>query len=158
LCKVPVQAGQSLYIPGGRIHAIGAGCLLLEVQQSSNTTYRVYDWGRKGPDGRARQLHIEEAMKVTRWADDIARGPESSPYFQLMELNIAFEQTFRPADASFHVIFVAEGLVRLNGEDWPAGSTALIPAALPEYTIHPINGPVKVLRITVPERAVGVGR
>lgn len=158
LRKVPVQAGQSIYIPGGRMHAIGAGCLLLEVQQNSNTTYRVYDWDRRGPDGRARELHIEQAMRVTRWADDFIRGPEASPYFQLMEFNIAFEQTFRPAGESFHVLFVAEGLVRLNGEDWPAGSTALIPAAMPAYTVYPINGPVKVLRVTVPEREMGVGR
>lgn len=150
LRRVPVRAGQRIYVPGGRLHAIGAGGLLLEVQQNSNTTYRVYDWDRRDPEGRARELHVEQAMQVTRWADDPGRGDEASPYFQMMELNIAFEQRFRPAGESFHALFVAEGLVRLNGEDWPAGSTALIPAGLPEYVLYPINGPVKVLRVTVP--------
>ena len=153
LRRVPVQPGQRIYVPGGRPHAIGGGGLLLEVQQNSNTTYRVYDWDRRGPDGRPRDLHVEQAMQVTRWTDDFGRGDETSPYFQLMELNIAFEQRFRPAGESFHALFVAEGLLRLNGEDWPSGSTALIPAGLPEYVLYPINGPVKILRVTVPAPA-----
>lgn len=155
LRRVPVQAGQRIYVPGGRIHAIGAGCLLLEVQQSSNTTYRVYDWGRRGPDGRERELHLEQAMRVTRWVDDFSRRDTESPYFQLMELNLAYEQTFRPAGESFHVLFVADGLVRLNGEDWPAGTTVLVPAGLSAYTLYPINGPVRVLRVTLPPPLAG---
>lgn len=150
LRKMPVRTGQMIYVPGGRVHAIGPGCLMLEVQQRSNATYRVYDWDRRGPDGQLRELHIDDAMRVTRWQDDLGRRPEDSPYFQLMELNIAFQQSFRPAGESFHLLFVAEGLIRLGGEDWPAGSTALVPADLPEYTLYPINGPAKVLRITVP--------
>lgn len=150
LRRVAVRPGQKVYVPGGRMHAIGAGCLLLEVQQRSNTTYRVFDWNRRGPDGKGRELHIEQAMRVTRWQDDYTRTADQSPYFQLIELNIAFEQTFRPAGESFHALFVADGLVRLNGEDWPAGSTALVPAATPSYTLYPINGPVKVLRISLP--------
>jgi mannose-6-phosphate isomerase len=153
LRRVPVQAGQRIFVPGGRMHAIGAGALLLEVQQNSNSTYRVHDWNRRGDDGVPRVLHLEEAMRVTRWTDDFNHTEAETPHFQLMELNIAFEQRFRPAGESFHVLFVAEGLVRLNGEDWPAGSTALIPAALPEYVLYPINGPVKVLRVTVPAPA-----
>jgi mannose-6-phosphate isomerase len=65
----PVQAGESIFIPSGRLHAIGGGNLILEIQQNSDTTYRVYDWGRVGLDGKPRQLHIEESLKSTNFND-----------------------------------------------------------------------------------------
>lgn len=65
LRRVPVQAGDSFFIEAGTIHAIGAGIVIAEVQQSSNVTYRVYDYGRKGPDGKLRELHVEKATAVT---------------------------------------------------------------------------------------------
>ena len=67
---IPVAAGTAIYVPGGRLHAIGEGCLLLEVQQNSNTTYRVYDWGRLGTDGKPRELHISEAFCAINWTDN----------------------------------------------------------------------------------------
>lgn len=66
LNAVPVKKGDVFYIPAGTSHAIGRDILVAEVQQSSNVTYRVYDYGRVGFDGRPRQLHIEEALEVTR--------------------------------------------------------------------------------------------
>jgi len=65
----PVQTGESIFIPSGRLHAIGGGNLILEIQQNSDTTYRVYDWGRVGLDGKPRQLHIEESLKSTDFND-----------------------------------------------------------------------------------------
>lgn len=65
LNKVEVQKGDVLFIEPGTIHAIGKGNLIAEIQQNSNVTYRVYDYGRKGPDGRERDLHIEKALQVT---------------------------------------------------------------------------------------------
>lgn len=64
LQKIDARPGETLFIPGGRIHAIGSGCMILEVQQNSNSTYRVYDWGRKG-----RSLHIEEALQCLKFDD-----------------------------------------------------------------------------------------
>ncbi|MDZ4199894.1 MAG: type I phosphomannose isomerase catalytic subunit, partial [Kiritimatiellia bacterium] len=69
LQTLPVRAGDAVFIPGGRVHAIGAGCLILEIQQNSNTTYRLYDWDRKGSDGKPRKLHLEQALSVIRWED-----------------------------------------------------------------------------------------
>jgi len=66
---VPVQAGESVFIPSGRIHAIGGGNLILEIQQNSDTTYRVHDWGRVGLDGQPRELHIEESLQSTDFED-----------------------------------------------------------------------------------------
>ena len=62
---VPVQKGDVFFIPAGTLHAIGKGILICEIQQNSNTTYRVYDYGRIGTDGKQRELHIEEALDVT---------------------------------------------------------------------------------------------
>ena len=65
LNRVEVKPGELYFIPSGTLHAIGAGILLAEIQQNSNTTYRVYDYGRRGADGKLRPLHIEKALDVT---------------------------------------------------------------------------------------------
>ncbi|MDL2206533.1 class I mannose-6-phosphate isomerase [Eubacteriales bacterium OttesenSCG-928-N13] len=62
---VPVQAGDVLYIPHGMVHALGDGIQIYEIQQSSDVTYRFWDWGRVGLDGQPRQLHMEQALDVT---------------------------------------------------------------------------------------------
>lgn len=63
LChRFEISRGDHIFIPSGRIHAIDAGNLILEIQQNSDTTYRVYDWGRVGLDGKPRQLHLEESL------------------------------------------------------------------------------------------------
>ena len=65
----PVAAGDSILVHSGQVHAIDAGNLILEIQQNSDTTYRVYDWGRVGLDGRPRQLHVEESLRSIDWQD-----------------------------------------------------------------------------------------
>lgn len=62
----PVKAGDVFFIPSGLVHAIGSGCLIAEIQQNSNITYRVYDYNRRQPDGSLRQLHVEKALDVIR--------------------------------------------------------------------------------------------
>jgi mannose-6-phosphate isomerase len=71
--RLPSRPGDSLFVRSGRLHAIDAGNLILEIQQNSDTTYRVYDWGRVGLDGQPRQLHIEESIKSIDFEDS---GPE----------------------------------------------------------------------------------
>lgn len=66
LKRVDVHSGDCFFIPAGQVHAIGKGILLAEIQQNSDTTYRLYDYGRIGKDGKTRELHIEDALKVTR--------------------------------------------------------------------------------------------
>ena len=67
--KIGVSVGDSMFVPSGRIHAIDAGSLILEIQENSDTTYRVYDWNRRGLDGKPRQLHIEESLQCIDWND-----------------------------------------------------------------------------------------
>lgn len=72
LNKVPVHKGDVFFIPAGMVHAIGGGILIAEIQQNSNITYRVYDYGRLGADGKPRQLHVEKAVEVS----NLNRAPE----------------------------------------------------------------------------------
>ena len=67
--RVDSEAGDSMLVQSGRIHAIDAGNLILEIQQNSDTTYRVYDWGRLGLDNKPRQLHVEESMQCIDFMD-----------------------------------------------------------------------------------------
>ena len=86
LQKISVAHGDIIYIPGGRLHCIGEGCLLLEIQQNSNTTYRVHDWGRIGSDGKPRELHIKEALKAIHW-NDTSSAKASKPGSQSIARN-----------------------------------------------------------------------
>lgn len=70
---LPVKAGDFLFIPSGRLHAIGAGLQIFEIQQNSDTTYRVFDWNRVGLDGQPRQLHLEESLRCIDF-DDVTPG------------------------------------------------------------------------------------
>jgi mannose-6-phosphate isomerase len=67
LTEVSINPGDAIFIPGGLVHAIGGGSLIYEVQQNSNTTYRLFDWNRVGADGKPRPLHIEESFKTIEW-------------------------------------------------------------------------------------------
>ena len=79
LNKVMIHKGDVLFIDPGTIHAIGAGSLIAEIQQNSNVTYRVYDYGRKGPDGKERELHVEKALQVTK-REPAAKNRDFGPH------------------------------------------------------------------------------
>ncbi|MCX7006030.1 MAG: class I mannose-6-phosphate isomerase [Kiritimatiellaeota bacterium] len=170
LNRIPVREGDAVYVPGGRVHAIDAGCLIFEVQQNSNTTYRVYDWGRVGFDGQARPLHINEAMRVINWNDAgvakvqparlVALGGTqverllASPYFRVERYCIADPCTCRGDGGSFRIFFIIAGKLQItldhHTEILTAGTTCLIPAAIPECPLDPVDGPAMLLRITLP--------
>ncbi len=67
--RLPARAGDSLFVPSGRLHAIDGGNFILEIQQNSDTTYRVYDWGRVGLDGKPRELHVAESLRSIDFSD-----------------------------------------------------------------------------------------
>jgi mannose-6-phosphate isomerase len=78
LAQRPVKAGDFVWVPAGTVHAIGPGIVLAEVQQNSDLTYRVYDWGRVGLDGKPRQTHLREALECIRFAGDPARQGDAA--------------------------------------------------------------------------------
>ncbi|OGV56092.1 MAG: hypothetical protein A2X49_07735 [Lentisphaerae bacterium GWF2_52_8] len=149
-------SGDAYFINSGRIHAIGAGNLLLEIQQNSNTTYRVSDWGRVSPDGTPRELHMDQALNSIDFTDRtvcrIAGVSDSMehnrkfpminkcPYFRVDDLRLV--ESWRDStdsSSSFHLITAIKSPVVVGlGELTtlvPKGSTCLIPACFGKYTI-----------------------
>ncbi len=152
LKTVPMGKGTAVYVPGGRIHAIDAGCLLLEIQQNSNTTYRIYDWGRP------RELHLEQALNVLRPNDDedprVDAGEFQCKYFIFRTHHLNDSQSFQNDGRSFHILFAEEGplQIRWTGgtEDIEEGTTLLIPAALREWTVVPQRNAGSLVQISLP--------
>ena len=150
---VPAELGRSYFLPAGLVHAIGAGLVIAEIQQSSDSTYRVYDWGRMGLDGKPRQLHIEKAIDVsnTSWAGAASESLSVSEdgctrewlnacgYFAAMKLNLSGTVVENTLGGSFHIVFVSEGdgSVTCGGVSVSVGKgeTVIIPACAGEYTL-----------------------
>lgn len=132
---VPVHKGDTFFIPAGTLHAIGAGILIAEIQQNSDTTYRVYDYGRVGLDGKPRQLHIEKAKQVTKLTASV--GTEYAdieegivcPYFQTYRRNLRGLQEIAVSSEHFQILMILEGSGRINGQPFKKGDTILLPAA-----------------------------
>jgi mannose-6-phosphate isomerase len=80
LRRIPVKAGDTVYIPAGTVHAIGAGIVLFETQQASDLTYRMFDWNRVGADGKPRELHVAKAADVLDYRQSTAGALEQVPY------------------------------------------------------------------------------
>lgn len=156
LHRIPVATGDSIFIPAGRIHAIMPGLTILEIQQNSDTTYRLYDWGRLGLDGQPRELHVEQALEVSNWTDyaptlsgdapvSIEGGSSSTlarcPYFVVEKLEINDEFTSATDGETFvtvtcvggtGIVTWADGYERLN-----LGDSFLLPATLGNYSLLP---------------------
>ena len=79
LHRIPIHTGDAVYVPAGTVHALGPGAIVAEIQQNSDTTYRLYDWGRAGADGQSRPLHVQQALDVIDWRmvePDVAPPPK----------------------------------------------------------------------------------
>jgi mannose-6-phosphate isomerase len=166
-----VKAGETVYIPAGTLHALGPGLLLYEVQQSSDTTYRVYDWDR--PASAGRRLHVEESVAVTDPGKSVAVRPApnlsgtefdtalSCPYFELEVIRLgegAFEGDTR--GETFHVLTATEGSAELSrGEEavrLGRFETALVAGGAGAYRLRADEGGARLLRSAVPTEAPGV--
>ena len=153
--QVPVHKGDVFFIASGTLHAIGKGIIICEIQQNSNTTYRVYDYGRVGKDGKPRELHVKKAIDVTRlepvkerphldavldiFADTKARLLASCEYFTVYELEVDGTSHLTVGKDSFQSFTVLEGEVTLKaGEDelvFKKGESSFLPAGLGHYTL-----------------------
>ena len=129
-----VAAGDSILVHSGQVHAIDAGNLILEIQQNSDTTYRVYDWGRVGLDGLPRQLHIEQSLRSIDWSDfepsPLRAAPTSGVIADCAEFRIrrvvlgAGERVHLRAGEQPRILSVASGAVRVSEEGSGATRTA----------------------------------
>jgi mannose-6-phosphate isomerase len=132
---VQPEIGESIFIPSGRLHAIGAGFLIYEIQQNSDTTYRVFDWNRVGLDGTPRDLHVEESMKSIDFDDfeptmDEPQGDNLAQceYFQVDQKDLEKGTSFSNGNERFAVITVVSGLIiSSEGSQFKPGDFFLLP-------------------------------
>jgi mannose-6-phosphate isomerase len=176
LHHLPVTAGDAVFVPAGTIHAILDGLLAVEVQQNSDTTYRVYDWGRLGHDGQPRTLHVDKAIQVTNLhmirpgpyrpvlvasSEGVTRREISrSQYFVVEEVTMQAEAVYagRTAGDTLEVWGVVEGESELIWEgpgtsarpiSLPAVRFCLVPAALGHFSLR-AQQPSTLLRVYLP--------
>jgi mannose-6-phosphate isomerase len=147
------QPGDCVFIPAGTVHALGAGLLVAEIQQASDTTYRLYDWGRVGPDGKPRSLHVEPALTVTDYSavgiepqQPSATGRQgvqclvSCDKFVLNRWRVTNEESLDLGEG-FHILSVLDGQLDVSAGDSRVrllrGQTTLLPARVGEVTLNP---------------------
>lgn len=170
LRTVSVVPGKSVFIPGGLVHAICEGCLILEVQQNSNTTYRVYDWDRTGVDGKPRPLQIQQALEVIDWhAPELdlqspipmkAVSPTNKrerllrcDFFTLEKYVLCESEPIQPNGNSFRVLFAQNGSIAIQWNEGkmilPNGRSCLVPACMPNYSMSPVDSSASVMTVEV---------
>ena len=166
LQEVPVKAGDAFYIPAGTVHALCSGVVVAEIQQNSDTTYRLHDYDRPGLDGKLRELHIEDSLNVIayegagaqRMSTEGTQAGEwltiaSSPYFLVEKGVVNGTQRLSTSSDSFVILVVADGEGRLKcaagDQTLIAGECYLLPATLGEYEL---SGEMTVLRSVVPSQ------
>ena len=153
---VEPRAGQSIFIPSGRLHAIGAGLLIYEIQQNSDTTYRVFDWNRVGLDGQPRELHVEESMQCIDFSDfepdmDKPQGETLArcEHFVVDRLAISEGAALANPDPDrFSIVTVVEGAFRgSDGRTFKAGDFLLLPRGA--HQLEALSS-ASVLQTTIP--------
>jgi mannose-6-phosphate isomerase len=162
--EVAVEAGDCFYIPAGTVHALCAGVLIAEIQQNSDTTYRLYDYDRPGLDGKPRQLHIEDSLNVINY-DNVGASrmttevsaPNSwltlvqSSYFATDKAVVEGEWLLSTSPDSFTILIIADGSGSLHWDDkvisLKSGDCFLLPATLGDYML---KGSLTILRSYLP--------
>ncbi|ASB48585.1 type I phosphomannose isomerase catalytic subunit [Alkalitalea saponilacus] len=167
LAKHPVKSGDVFYMPAGRVHAIGAGIMIAEIQQTSDVTYRIYDFNRVDENGNSRELHTELAVDAidyevqedykTNYKEKLNGAVEMvrSPYFVTGKLKIddTFGRDYYALD-SFVILICMEGYGKIsygegNHESYSKGDTILIPAELRQISLIP-SETTELLEVYVP--------
>ncbi|NLB68461.1 MAG: mannose-6-phosphate isomerase [Lentisphaerae bacterium] len=168
--KIEVQAGKAMFIPGGLVHAIGAGSLIMEVQQNSDTTYRIYDWGHLGTEGKPRELHVPRALEVVDWRA-FATGLETpfkidtgniknkrervirSDIFTMERYTLNEPELISHDDSSFKILFAKNGAVNISWDSGTelieCGRSCLIPANMPDYSLIPASPGIQLISVKV---------
>ncbi|GAD46484.1 phosphomannose isomerase [Streptococcus anginosus T5] len=155
LTKVPVKAGDFFYVPSGTMHAIGLGILILETQQSSDTTYRVYDFDRKDDEGNLRELHLEKSIDVlnisapansrpvTVKADDLMSTLlVASDFFAVYKWEVSGKVDIEKTAAYLLVsVLAGRGVLTVDGETYPIakGDHFILPSDVEEWTFEGKN-------------------
>ena len=153
----PVKAGETYFIPSGTVHAICKGCLILEIQQSSNLTYRVYDYDRVDKDGNKRPLHIEKALEVMDFGKYSLKngGGEllgASKYFTVRKYSVT-DKTFFADEKTFNCVTCVKGGGGIEGKTMNKGESFFVPAGYGNYRIC---GDAEVVITSVRKYYIGI--
>ncbi len=157
------KAGESIFIPSGRLHAIGSGFLIYEIQQNSDTTYRVFDWNRLGINGKLRDLHVKESMKCINFQDITpSMNPlkekviADCPFFKVEELSLkAATSIGNPDPERFSIITIVRGnLTCSDGRKHQPGDFILLPRGASPLTAEVDT---TVLQTTIPQSNTSAG-
>lgn len=146
----PVRAGDVIFVPPGLLHTLGPGLRICEIQQNSDVTYRFFDFGRPGPDGRPRALHVHDAAAVLvhgDWPGAVPRlkligeGLErellaACPYFAAEKLTLSGSLVYRGDRERFEIVVVLAGAGKLDGTPYRAGSCFLVPAQVEPFEVE----------------------
>jgi len=153
------RKGDSIFIPSGRLHAIGEGNLIIEIQQNSDTTYRVFDWNRAGLDGKPRELHIAESMQSADFNDfaPTLTHTESGVVAQCEHFRVEKHRIEGPTALSepgdFAIVTVVQGAARCGDEVFRVGDFFLLAAGSAAQTSPEGAGRCTVLVTTIPHSA-----
>ncbi len=153
--RVPVKTGDGMFLPSGRVHAIGAGNVIVEVQQNSDTTYRVFDWNRTDDSGKPRTLHVDESLRCIDFDDcePSLVDPDreelvSHSLFRIEKWSLDAPREVGPR-GDFAIVCCLSGRVECNGVSIAPGEFFLAPAAMEERVAAPAAPDTSLLRVTV---------
>ena len=132
---IPVKPGEWFFIEAGTVHAIGKGVVIAEVQQNSNLTYRLYDYGRVGADGKPRELHVEKGVKVSKLTAYVPDKRTSCEYFSCESIALSGSRTFTADKTSFVAFVIMDGSLSVAGREYQKGDTVFVPAGYGEFTL-----------------------
>jgi mannose-6-phosphate isomerase len=155
--KIHVKTGDAAFLPAGRLHALGAGNLLIEIQQNSDTTYRVFDWNRVDDAGKQRQLHIDQALQCIDFSDVRPRlvDPEGELLLRHNLFEIRKWDLHSPREIAsrgeFAIVCCLTGSALCAGVGLGPGEFFLIPASLRDRQLKPISNGTSLLLITIPK-------
>ncbi len=143
---IPVKKGEWYFIQAGTVHAIGKGVVIAEVQQNSNLTYRLYDYGRVGADGKPRELHVEKGKLVSKLQAYAPDKRTSCEYFSCESLSFSGSLTLTAGEDSFEALLLLSGSFQVEGKTYEKGDTVFVPASYGAFTLE---GQASVIRIRI---------
>ena len=156
LHSIDVATGDAIFLPSGRLHALGGGNLLVEIQENSDTTYRVYDWNRVKKGRAPREMHIAQAMQCIDFDDcepDLLRpAGESLVKHELFEIDKwdLREKREIAEPVRFAMVVCLTGELECAGRKFKPGDFFLVPAELDDRTVQPVSSDVSLIRVTLP--------
>jgi mannose-6-phosphate isomerase len=155
--KITVHVGDAVFLPAGRLHAAGAGTLLIEIQQNSDTTYRVFDWNRTDPaTGQERELHVEQAIQSIDFEDMHPKLIQAEGELLISHSLFEIQQWTLDGDrevaslGQFTIVCCLTGSLGCAGAELGPGEIFMVPAYLQNRQLKPLAPQTSLLRVTIP--------